>query len=161
MQYRSFSFLWMKARWISPTMHEIKSSRFKLHIITFQLFCLFACLEFIVPLENFSLIWKRQHCRWRAAHFDLCLALMAIEQWGFFNVPHLLRQWPTVYNGHLRGWSWHYLFFKLKKKQHLDKHWRMCRTCSYSVISPGGLLKKTDAFLIQEMHLIIILRTKN
>ena len=24
---------------------------------------LFVCLEFIVPLENFSLIWRRHHCR--------------------------------------------------------------------------------------------------
>ena len=33
----------------------------------------------IVPLENFSLIWRRYHYRWRAANFDLCSALMAIE----------------------------------------------------------------------------------
>ena len=26
-------------------------------------------------------------CRWRASNFGLYLALMAIEQWGFFNVP--------------------------------------------------------------------------
>ena len=29
--------------------------------------------------------------------FDLCSALMAIEQWVFFNVPHLLRHGPTLY----------------------------------------------------------------
>ena len=63
----------------------------------------FVCVEFIVPLENFILIWRRHHCRWRAANFDLCSALMAIEQWGFFNVPYLLWHGPTVYNGHLRG----------------------------------------------------------
>ena len=60
-------------------------------------------MEFVVPLENFSLIWRRHHSRWTAANFDLCAALMAIEQWGFFNVPHLLRHGTTVYNGHLRG----------------------------------------------------------
>ena len=32
-------------------------------------FC-FVYLEFIVPLENFSLLWRRHHCQWRAAHFD-------------------------------------------------------------------------------------------
>ena len=64
---------------------------------------LFVCLEFIVPLEIFSLIWRRHHCRWRAVNFDLRSALMAIEQWGFSNVPHLLRHGPTVYNGHRRG----------------------------------------------------------
>ena len=65
--------------------------------------CLFVCVEFFIPLENFSLIWRRHHCRWRAANFDLCSALMAIEQWELFNMAHPLRQGPTVYNGHLRG----------------------------------------------------------
>ena len=69
----------------------------------FCLFYLFVCLKFIVPLENFSLIWRHHHCRWRAPNFDLCSALMAIEQWGFFNVPNLLRHGPTLYNGHLRA----------------------------------------------------------
>ena len=40
--------------------------------------------------ENFSLIWRCHHCRWRAVNFDLCSALMAIEQWGFFSVPDRL-----------------------------------------------------------------------
>ena len=29
--------------------------------------------------------------------------LMAIEQWGFLSVPHLLRHGASFYNGHLRG----------------------------------------------------------
>ena len=66
-------------------------------------FQLFVYSEFIVPLENFSLIWIRHQCQWRAANFDICSALMAIEQWGFLNVPQPLRHGPTVYNGHLRG----------------------------------------------------------
>ena len=41
--------------------------------------------------------------QWRAAKFDLCSALIAIEQWEVFNVPHLLWHGPTLYNGHLRG----------------------------------------------------------
>ena len=61
---------------------------------------LFDCMKFIVPLENFSLIWWRHHCQWRAANFDLCSALMAIEQWGLFNVPHLLSHGTSFYNGH-------------------------------------------------------------
>ena len=39
------------------------------------------CLEFFVPLENFPLIWRSHHCRWRNANFDLCSALMAIDHW--------------------------------------------------------------------------------
>ena len=56
-----------------------------------------------VPLENFSLIWKRHHCRRRAANCDLCSTTMAIEQWGIFDVPHLLWDEPTLYSGHVRG----------------------------------------------------------
>ena len=38
------------------------------------------------------------------ANFDLCLALMTIEQWGFFSMSHLLWHGASVvYNGHLRG----------------------------------------------------------
>ena len=50
------------------------------------------CLCFFGPLENFSLIWRRHHCWWRATNFDLCSTLLVIEQWGLFNVPHLLWQ---------------------------------------------------------------------
>ena len=35
-------------------------------------------------------------------NIDLYSALMAIEYWGFFNVPHLLWHKISVYNDHLR-----------------------------------------------------------
>ena len=41
--------------------------------------------------------------RRRAAKFDLLLALVAIEQWGFLNAPHLLWHRTSVYICHLRG----------------------------------------------------------
>ena len=69
-------------------------------------YCLFVCLfvlELIVPLENFSLIWRRHHYQWRAANFDLCSALVAMEQWGFFSMPHLLWHGALVYNCYFRG----------------------------------------------------------
>ena len=53
--------------------------------------------------NNFSLIWRRHHYRWRAACFDLCSALMAVEQWWFFSVPHILWHGTSIYNGLLRG----------------------------------------------------------
>ena len=68
--------------------------------LTVRCFCLFGVYR---PTQNFSLIWRRNYDWWRAANFDLCSALMAIEQWGFFNVRNLLRHGHTVYNGHLRG----------------------------------------------------------
>ena len=52
-----------------------------------------------VPLENFSLIWRRHHCWWRTAKFDLSSAFMANEQWEFLSVPHLLWHVASVYNG--------------------------------------------------------------
>ena len=55
------------------------------------------------PLENFSLIGRRH----RAANLDLCSALMAIEQRGILNVPHLLFHGPTLYNGHISEDPWH------------------------------------------------------
>ena len=46
---------------------------------------LFACLFGVnLPLDDFSLIWRRHHYRWRTLNFDLYLAFMAIEQWGFY-----------------------------------------------------------------------------
>ena len=56
--------------------------------------CFFFVLGFFVPLENFSLIWRRN--RWRAANFDLCSALMAIDQWRLFSMPHLLWHGASV-----------------------------------------------------------------
>ena len=48
------------------------------------------------------LVLRRHHGRWRAANFDLYSVLMAIKQWCFFNMPHLLWHGASVYNGHLR-----------------------------------------------------------
>ena len=57
--------------------------------------CLFGVFrptgEFFTHLETSS-----------GCKFDLCSALMAIEQWGFHNVPHPLWHGSTVYNDHLR-----------------------------------------------------------
>ena len=64
---------------------------------------MFVCSFWVYRPTRFSLIWRRHHYRWRAPNFDLCSALMAIEQWGFFGVPHLLWHGASVYDGHLRG----------------------------------------------------------
>ena len=60
-------------------------------------------LGFIVPLENFALIWRPHHYRWWVSTFNLISALVVIEQWGFFNLQHLLWHGPTLYNGHHWG----------------------------------------------------------
>ena len=69
---------------------------------TRTVFQLFVC-GFFVPLKKFFTMWRRHHCRWRASTFDLCSALMVIEQWGFLNVPNLLWHGQTFYNGHHWG----------------------------------------------------------
>ena len=63
----------------------------------------FIYLGFFVPVENFSLIWRRHHYRWRSANVDVYSVFMAIEQWGFFSVPHLRWHGPTLYSCHFRG----------------------------------------------------------
>ena len=71
---------------------------FLVHVTTFtlQIYIRYICLCLFLfgypkqKLENFSFIWRRHHYRWRASNFDLYMALMAIEQWGFFSVPHIL-----------------------------------------------------------------------
>ena len=65
------------------------------NLFSFEGFVEGVCL----PLNNFSFIWRRHHYRWSAAISDSCLALMDIEQWEFFNVPHR----ASVCNGHHRG----------------------------------------------------------
>ena len=66
---------------------------------------LFFCL-FVWGLSSHSRIFphmETSNYRWRAANFDLCSALMDIEQWEFFCVSHLLWHGKSVYNGNLRG----------------------------------------------------------
>ena len=51
--------------------------------------------------------------------FDLCSALMAIEQWGFFTVPFPLKHrlnWPSpiISDPHTAEWSCHHLFLRLR-----------------------------------------------
>ena len=84
-------------------------------IFFYKIYSLFICLGFIVPFENFSLIWRRHHYRWIAWNFDVYLPPMTSEQWGYFVVPQLLWHGASVYNGHLLPsvwlWSCHYVFY--------------------------------------------------
>ena len=68
------------------------------------IFCWIDCSGFIVRLEKFSIIWRRHHIAGEGLqNLDLCSALMAIEQWGFFNVPHLLCHGACIYNCQIQG----------------------------------------------------------
>ena len=55
------------------------------------------------PTREFFTHMETSQLPVKGCKFWPSLALMAIEQWGFFNVPHLLWHGPTLYNDHLRG----------------------------------------------------------
>ena len=61
------------------------------------------CHPSVCKYHYVSLIWRRHHYRWKTAIFYLCSTFMAIEQWGFFSVPHLLWHGASVYYDHLRA----------------------------------------------------------
>ena len=62
---------------------------------------IFFCLFCFVSVENFSLMktstWPAKSCK----YFDLCSALMDIEQSEFVNVPRLMIHGASVYKDHL------------------------------------------------------------
>ena len=59
-------------------------------------------LEVYRPTQEFFTHMETSPLLVKGCNFDLCSALTAIEQWGFFNVPHGLRHRPIIYNGHLQ-----------------------------------------------------------
>ena len=69
----------------------------------YNIWCLNRTLWFYVPFENFLIIWRWHHYRWRASYFELYSALVVIEQGGFLSVSHLLWHGVSIYNGYLRG----------------------------------------------------------
>ena len=88
-------------------------------------FCLFG---FFCPTREFFTQW---HMETSPLSVQGCkfwpLLILAIEQWGFFSMSHLLWDGVSVYNGHLRGqvtltpillsvkqWSCRYLFLCLR-----------------------------------------------
>ena len=89
---------------------QIQRTKWCLFLVTF-IACLLVCLGFFVPLENFSLIWRRHHYRWRTVNFDLCSTLMTIEQRA---TPFIMVICEDPWHLHLlpRVWQWncHYLF---------------------------------------------------
>ena len=101
---------------------EASKRKIRPYYIYSSFVCFFVCLWFFVQSENFSLIWRRHNYWWKAANFDLCSALIAIEQWRFFSVPHLLwhgassprtRDTHTNWSAFLY-WSCQYLFLRLR-----------------------------------------------
>jgi hypothetical protein len=81
--------------------------------LNFDIDWLIDYLQFYVPFKNFSLIWRRHHCQWRAAKFrpmlgaqglwagrDLYRATPAVTRDSVFPVssegpPHLVASYDT------------------------------------------------------------------
>ena len=94
----SFARNWIRRGYFIFRIGQYESSVVgKLPFFTFSFF------EVLQPIRDFSLILSLHQYRWRASDFYLYSALMSIEQWGFFCIPHLLWNVTSVYNSHLRG----------------------------------------------------------
>ena len=114
-----------------------KIKRFKLNriqehrnttAVKLNLLISFVCLFvwFFVQLENFSLIWRRHHCRWRTVNFELCSALMVMSSEGslachtYCDTGHHFRMvisedpWHSHLLQSVWKWSCHYLFLRLR-----------------------------------------------
>ena len=112
-----------------------------------------------VPPENFALIWRRHLCRWRAENVDLCSALMAIEQWGFFSVSHILwhfimviskNPWHSyMYSSICGKWSCHYLFYDLDPSRLVFEHPTVrLRSQRSNRLSHRGVVKVYSGFSV-------------
>jgi hypothetical protein len=69
-----------------------------LHIVVCPLIGenLVGCLLFYIPLNNISLIWRRHHCRWRAAKLRSMLGAQSLGAGRGLHMPHLLRYGALV-----------------------------------------------------------------
>jgi hypothetical protein len=89
--YRSNTFVMMQ---IVMTLKTVKSI-YRFSIVDIDIVNMFGwlinCLLFYFPLKNFSLIWRRHHCRWRAAKFRPLLGAQ-----GLWAGRDLYRTIPTV-----------------------------------------------------------------
>ena len=56
-----------------------------------------------LPIENFSLTWRRHYYQWTAVNFNVYSVLTAIEQWGFLSLKHAtpsVTKDISLYKGH-------------------------------------------------------------
>ena len=75
--FHGINILGVRKRWYTTTDPcEIAINEYSTNILNNGMF-VFVRLECFLPLENFSLIWRRHYCRSRAANFDLCSTLKA------------------------------------------------------------------------------------
>ena len=117
-------------------------------IVNLNKLCLFACVEFIVPLENFSLIWRRHHCRWK-----LQILICARHSWPLSSEGSLTCHtycdtglpfikvfsedpWHSNLLSSVWQWSCHYLFLRLRSVATGDQTPISRMRCERSTSSP-------------------------
>ena len=71
--------------------------------LSYNPFCLICLCGVYRPTREFFTHMETSPLPVKGCKFDLYSALMAFEQWGLFNVSHLLCHGSTLYNDHLRG----------------------------------------------------------
>jgi hypothetical protein len=82
---------WWRAVGLCSAFRAIKQKRIS---VVLHLLWLIDYLLFYVPLKNISLIWRRHHCRWRAAKFRPMLGAQ-----GLWAGKGLYRATPAVTRG--------------------------------------------------------------
>ena len=85
----------------------------------------YVCLVFFHPTRELHPL-RRHHYRWMAANLDACSVLMAMKQWGVFNVPYycdtgcpfmmVISEDPWHSHRLLCVWQWscHHIFLRLR-----------------------------------------------
>jgi hypothetical protein len=106
---------------------EIKGSKVKVQIGLMSDY-----LEFCVPLKNFSLIWRRHQCRWRAAKFRSMLGAQ-----GVWAGRDLYRATPTV----TRGFGFSGLIRRTSPFSRFLRHTRGCGVLSILIRVLTGLVQ--------------------
>ena len=71
------------------------------HYKMYCILCLFVCFTYLSRIFPYKS--RRHHYRWKTANFNLCPALIAIEQRAFSSLPHLLWHAASVY--YCRVWG--------------------------------------------------------
>ena len=125
------------------------------------MFCLFVSFGFFVPLENFSLKWRRHNCRWKAANFDLCSSLidhilnsngsLEFHTYRDMGHPFIMAIFEDPWHSHLLPsvlkWSSHYLFFLIQVCLGLDSNTQPSAFEAHPLHHRGGQLKAKEYIL--------------
>jgi hypothetical protein len=87
-----FSHMWMYEPMVESDLPFDRFSR----VLKKTFVCLFLCL-FLATRAIFQLSFSCHHCRWKGCKLRPMLSTHGFHHWGFFYVPHLLRQGTSIY----------------------------------------------------------------